>query len=436
MALRNKEGKEEEDLFIGETIFNKYKFLRKLGQGAFGSIYEAQSKYSNKLYAVKLEDMKQEQFILEEESMFLSYINCSQIPKVKSFGYIGSYIILVMELLGKSLDKILSELPSRKMSIRCVCNIAYQLVLIFETIHNCQIIHRDLKPANIAIGREEKSKYIYLLDFGLSKRFISSKTGRHYQFRQNNKLIGNARYSSINALNGGTQSRRDDLESLGYLVIYLIVGRLPWQGYISHSKEDKYYKIKKIKKETTAEQLCQGLPRQFLDYIRYTRNLQYEENPNYNYLKSLFLSVLRSYGYQFDYYYDWDQSGLTVSEIRKDNEKNNEKNNENNLNNNNNLNYPKNTKLYNKITDLVLERKRNGGSFDVDRYVFDVDEESNFNIEGNQNQVTETEVDIYNNYSNSMTPYPREKKRLKQGGCLPCQPKGYKDIDNNCCIII
>ena len=321
MALRNKEGNEE-DLFIGETIFNKYKFLRKLGQGAFGSIYEAQSKYSNKLYAVKLEDMKQEQFILEEESMFLSYINCPQIPKVKSFGYIGSYIILVMELLGKSLDKILNEIPGRKMSIRCVCNIAYQLVLIFEKVHGCQIIHRDLKPANIAIGREEKSKYIYLLDFGLSKKFISSKTGRHYQYRENNKLIGNARYSSINALNGGTQSRRDDLESLGYLVIYLIVGRLPWQGYISHSKEDKYYKIKKIKKETTAEQLCEGLPRQFLDYIRYTRNLQYEENPDYNYLKNLFLSVLRGYGYQFDYYYDWEPSGLTNSEMRKFNKNN------------------------------------------------------------------------------------------------------------------
>ena len=433
MSLRNKEGNEE-DLFIGETIFNKYKFLRKLGQGAFGSIYEAQSKYSNKLYAVKLEDMKQEQFILEEESMFLSYINCPQIPKVKSFGYIGSYIILVMELLGKSLDKILNEIPGRKMSIRCVCNIAYQLVLIFEKVHGCQIIHRDLKPANIAIGREEKSKYIYLLDFGLSKKFISSKTGRHYQYRENNKLIGNARYSSINALNGGTQSRRDDLESLGYLVIYLIVGRLPWQGYISHSKEDKYYKIKKIKKETTAEQLCEGLPRQFLDYIRYTRNLQYEENPDYNYLKNLFLSVLRGYGYQFDYYYDWEPCGLTSSEIRKDNEKNHDKKIENIVNNNNNLNNQKNTKLYSKIADLVFERKNNGGSFNVDRFVFDVDEETNFNTEGNQ--ITETEVDIYNNYSNSMTPYPTQKKKPKQGGgCLPCQPKGYKDIDNNCCII-
>ena len=176
--------------------------------------------------------------------IFLSYLDIPCVPKIKSFGYSGSFIILVMELLGKSLDKIFNELPSKKMSIRCVCNIAYQLITIFEAIHNCNLIHRDIKPANIAIGREEKSKFIYLLDFGLSKKYRSTRTKKHFPFVKKNKLIGNARYSSINALNGGTQSRRDDLESLGYVLIYLILGRLPLQGYISHSKEDKYYKIK------------------------------------------------------------------------------------------------------------------------------------------------------------------------------------------------
>ena len=421
---------EEQDLFIGETIFNKYKLTRKIGQGSFGSIYEAQSIYSNKLYAIKLEDMKEEQFILEDESSFLSYINIPRIPKIKTFGYSGSFIILVMELLGKSLDKIFNELPSRKMSVRCVCNIAYQLISIFEIIHSCDIIHRDIKPANIAIGREEKSKYIYLLDFGLSKRFKSSKTNKHFPFVENNKLIGNARYSSINALNGGTQSRRDDLESIGYLLIYLILGRLPWQGHISHSKEDKYYKIREIKKNTTAQQLCQGLPPQFEEYINYTRNLEYTEDPNYNYLKNLFLSVLKSYNYEFDYFYDWDQQKLTYNEI-----KDKEKNNDLNFINNNLQNQHQISKLYNKITDLILERKSYGRSFDVDRFVFDVEEESNFNLPKLKSgeQFNETEVD-YNN-SNSMTPYAHPRKRAKQAKCLPCQPKGYKDSENACCII-
>ena len=427
------ESEEEHDLFIGETLFNKYKLIRKLGQGSFGSIYEAQSIYSNKLYAVKIEDMKQEQFILEEESAILSYLNIPQIPKIKSFGYSGSFIILVMELLGKSLDKIFNELPSKKMSIRCVCNIAYQLLYIFELMHNNNIIHRDIKPANIAIGREEKSKYIYLLDFGLSKKYRSSKTKKHFPFTQGKKLIGNARYSSINALNGNTQSRRDDLESLGYLLLYLLLGRLPWQGYISHSKEDKYYKIKQIKNQTTPEELCEGLPPQFEEYIKYTRNLEYEQDPDYNYLRNLFLSVLKNYNWEFDYYYDWDQVGLTNSEVKAK-----EQNDINIMNNNNILNSQNlNTRLYKKISNLINERKINGGSFEVDRFVFDLEEESNFNIGKMRsvNQNNETEAEYYN-YTNSMTPYEAPKKRVKkQGGCIPCQPKGYKDTDNACCEI-
>ena len=126
--------------------------------------------------------MKQDQFILEDESMFLSFINMPLVPKIKTFGYSGSYIILVMEVLGKSLDKIFNELPSKGMSIRCVCNIAYQLIVIFEAIHKCNIIHWDIKPANIAIGRGEKSRYIYLLDFGLSKKYRSSKTKKQFPF--------------------------------------------------------------------------------------------------------------------------------------------------------------------------------------------------------------------------------------------------------------
>ena len=150
------DNEEEKDIFIGKTVFNKYKLIRKLDQSWFGSIYESQLMNSNKLYMVKLEDMKQDQYILEEESIFLSYFNIPCVPKIKSFGYSGSFIILVMELLGKSLDKIFNELPKKRMSIRCVCNIEYLLITIFEVVHNCNLIHRDIKPANIAIGREEK----------------------------------------------------------------------------------------------------------------------------------------------------------------------------------------------------------------------------------------------------------------------------------------
>ena len=419
---------ESTDVFLGQTIFNKYKLIRKLGQGSFGSIYQAQSKCSNKYYAVKLEEMRQNQFVLEEESIFLSYLNCPRIPKLKTFGYSGSLIILVMELLGDSLDKIFDKLPSRKMSIRCVCNIAYQLLMIFEIIHNCNIIHRDIKPANVAIGFEGKSKFIYLLDFGLSKKYRSSKTKKHFPFVQGNKLIGNARYSSINALDGGTQSRRDDLESLGYLLLYLLLGRLPWQGHISHSKEDKYYKIREIKKNTTPEELCQGLPPQIQEYVEYTRNLEYETDPDYNYLKNLFLTILKHYNWEFDYYYDWDQVGLTGSEI-KDKEKDSKKD-EMKINLEKVHEIPK---LCTKISDLIEERKRSKDIFDQDRFVTDPEEESQFNL-----STYPAESTFENNYNNtnSMTPYDYPRKHIKQSGCLPCQPKSYrKEKDDSCCIV-
>ena len=419
---------ESTDVFLGQTIFNKYKLIRKLGQGSFGSIYQAQSKCSNKYYAVKLEEMRQNQFVLEEESIFISYLNCPRIPKLKTFGYSGSLIILVMELLGDSLDKIFDKLPSRKMSIRCVCNIAYQLLMIFEIIHNCNIIHRDIKPANVAIGFEGKSKFIYLLDFGLSKKYRSSKTKKHFPFVQGNKLIGNARYSSINALDGGTQSRRDDLESLGYLLLYLLLGRLPWQGHISHSKEDKYYKIREIKKNTTPEELCQGLPPQIQEYVEYTRNLEYETDPDYKYLKNLFLTILKHYNWEFDYYYDWDQVGLTGSEI-KDKEKDTKKD-EMKINLEKVHEIPK---LCTKISDLIEERKRSKDIFDQDRFVTDPEEESQFNL-----SIYPAESTFENNYNNtnSMTPYDYPRKHIKQSGCLPCQHKSYrKEKDDSCCIV-
>jgi serine/threonine protein kinase len=428
MSGKSADSVKEEDIFIGKTIFNKYKLIRKLGEGSFGSIYQAQSKNSNKYYALKLEDMRKNKYVLEEESIFLSYLNFPRIPKLKSYGYSGSYVILVMELLGSSLDKIFDNLPSRKMSIRCVCNIAYQLLLIFEFIHNCDIIHRDIKPANIAIGYEEKSKYIYLLDFGLAKKYRSSKTKKHFNFKQGNKLIGNARYSSINAIEGGTQSRRDDLESLGYVLLYLLLGRLPWQGHLSHSKEDKYYKIKQIKKSTSAEELCQGLPSQFQEYVKYTRNLEYESDPDYNYLKNLFLTVLKQYNWEFDYYYDWDQVGLTGSEI-KDKEKDTKKD-EMKINLEKVHEIPK---LCTKISDLIEERKRSKDIFDQDRFVTDPEEESQFNL-----STYPAESTFENNYNNtnSMTPYDYPRKHIKQSGCLPCQPKSYrKEKDDSCCIV-
>ena len=248
--------------------------------------------------------------MIENEAYIMSYLSGPGLPIVKSYGYSSRHNILVMELMGKSLEDIFESLVVKKMTVRCVCNIAYQMMEIMEYIHKKHIIHRDIKPDNFVIGRGEKKKYVYLLDFGLAKKYRSSRTLEHYPIVKSKNLIGTARYASINALNGLTQSRRDDLEAIGYVLMYFLRGRLPWQGIPVRNKEERYRKIMEKKIATSAEELCQGFPNEFTNYINYTRNLQYEQDPDYGFLKSLFVNVLKKENCIIDCYYDWDRETI------------------------------------------------------------------------------------------------------------------------------
>jgi len=421
------------DPMIGRVFFNKYRLIKKLGEGSFGAIYSARSEHN--FYAIKLENKNKGQNLLENEAYIMSYLHGKRIPFIKSFGYSREYNVLIMELMGKSLEDIFESLPIKKMTVNCVGKLGLQMIEILEYIHNKHIIHRDIKPDNFVMGKKEKSKYLYLLDFGLAKKYRSSTTLKHYPMIKKKNLTGTARYASINALNGLTQSRRDDLEAVGYVMLYFLRGKLPWQGLHVKNKEDRYHRIMEIKIETTPSELCKGFPKEFEEYINYTRNLEYEQDPDYDYLRNLFLTVLKNYKYEFDYFYDWDQVGLTTSEIK---EKEKENDSLNKYKNNDLHKGHQIPKLCNKISDLINERKGYGEAFENDRFVFEIEEESNFNVgnikPNNENEtVTGPGLDYYG--SNSMTPYAHPKKRVRQNGCLPCQPKGYKDEGNSCCII-
>ena len=171
------------------------------------------------------------------------------------------------------------------------------------------------------MGRGEKSKYLYLLDFGLAKKYRSSTTLTHYRMIKKKNLTGTARYASINALNGLTQSRRDDLEAVGYVLMYFLKGKLPWQGLRLKNKEDRYHKIMEIKKLTSPSQLCHGFPIEFKKYVEYTRNLAYEEDPDYSMLKNLFKSILQVENINKDnfYVYDWDIEYINLNTITTNN---------------------------------------------------------------------------------------------------------------------
>lgn len=167
------------------------------------------------------------------------------------------------------------------------------------------MIHRDIKPDNFTIGLEDCAKITYIIDFGLAKKYRSSKTLEHTKYVNNKKLTGTARYASINALRGYEHGRRDDLESISYILIYFLKGSLPWQGLKQNKKEDRYRSILEKKRRTTAEELCFGLPVELKDFVAYTRDLGFEEEPNYNFLRKLLRQVMTKHRYKYDNIYDW-----------------------------------------------------------------------------------------------------------------------------------
>ena len=295
---------ERKDPFLGQIIFNKYKIINRLGRGSFGHIYLVE--YQNKLYAMKLENTKKGYYILDKEIYLMIHLYGPRIPYAKSFGQCGYYNVLVMELLGKSLEDIKLMLPSKKMTIPCVCKLSYQMLQILEHIHRKSFLHRDVKPDNFIMGIGPNSHLLYMIDFGFAKTYRDPTTLAHHPMQKGAGITGTARFASINTLSGYTQSRRDDLESLGYVIVYIAKGTLPWANIKCDNKDALYSRILETKIQTTPENLCSGLPAQFEEYIKYIRGMSYEQEPNYKYLRNLFLITLQNLGGKMDFSYDWD----------------------------------------------------------------------------------------------------------------------------------
>ena len=291
----------ERDDIIGRVFFKKFKCIKKLGEGSFGRIYEAI--YNNEHYALKFENINKNANLLESEASIMNYLKGPNIPFVKSFGTSSNYNILIMQLMGKSLEELINE--KKTFSVKTVCLLGYQMITILEYIHNKHIVHRDIKPDNFVMGLNQMAKRLYLLDFGLAKKYRSSVTLVQYPLINKKKLTGTARYASINALLGYEQSRRDDLESVGYVLMYFLRGSLPWQGMPGKNKDDRYKKILQKKMDTSPYDLCVGFPEEFEKYIEYTRKMEYTEQPAYDNLRESFRKILEREEEDFDYIYDW-----------------------------------------------------------------------------------------------------------------------------------
>ncbi|XP_042379903.1 casein kinase 1-like protein 1 isoform X2 [Zingiber officinale] len=273
-----------EELVVG----NKYRLRRKIGSGSFGEVYLGTDIQTNEEIAIKLETVKTKHpLLLLESKLYKILQGGTGIPNVRWFGVEDNYNVLVMDLLGQNLEDLFN-FCSRKLSLKTVLMLADQMINRVEFVHSKSFLHRDIKPGNFTMGHGRRANQVYIIDFGLAKWYRNASTHQHIPYRENKKLTGTTRYMTVNTHLGIEQSRRDDLESLGYVLMYFLRGSLPWQGLKAETRYQKYEKVGKSKATTSFEALCHGYPLEFASYFRYCRSLKFEEKPEYAYLKRLF----------------------------------------------------------------------------------------------------------------------------------------------------
>lgn len=273
----------------------RYKVCKRLGSGAFGEIFKVEKIRTGEFFAAKIEKAtkNQKHVMLFWESKLIHKLRGKTC--VPGLYYVGTdtsmekqhFHVMVMDLLGPSLEDLF-QACKRQFDLKTVLLVGIQMIKRIEKVHEERIIHRDIKPDNFLIGGSDATKdSVYVIDFGLAKCYRNSD-GAHIPYREGKNLTGTARYASINTHKGVEQSRRDDLETIGHVLLYFLKGSLPWQGLPGRNKDEKYNNIKKKKLETSLDELCKGYPPEFKEYMEYCRQLKFEEEPNYKFLYDMF----------------------------------------------------------------------------------------------------------------------------------------------------
>ena len=285
-------------------IEEKYSFISSniIGKGSFGVIYKGEIMKTKEPIAIKEEKSTNKKLLLNEYKIIEQLQEGRGIIKVHSYFSNEKCDYIVMEYMNKNLDDVF-EYNKYQFSIKNILIVANHILDIIEFIHSKGFIHRDIKPENFLINKDNKS--LKIIDFGLSLRYIDEKTKEHIEQITHKSLIGTPIFASINNHMGLEQSRRDDLESFGYMIAYFCKGILPWQGLFAKSKKEKYEKIKRIKVSYKKSlELFKMLPYEFTEYMKYVYNLEFKEEPNYKYIRDIFNSIWKRYDYGNDYKLD------------------------------------------------------------------------------------------------------------------------------------
>jgi len=286
-------------------VGGRYRLGGKIGNGSFGEIHLGVNIQTNEEVAIKLENVRSRHPQLMYESKLYRILQGGiGIPNIHWYGVEGDYNVLVMDLLGPSLEDLFS-FCNRKFSLKTTLMLADQMLARIEFFHAKNFLHRDVKPDNFLIGLGRKANQVYMIDFGLAKKYRDPRTQQHIPYREGKNLTGTARYASVNTHLGIEQSRRDDLEGIGYVLLYFLRGSLPWQGLRAHTKKEKYERIMERKISTPIDTLCRSFPPEFATYMNYCRALRFEDRPDYAYLKRMFKDLFFRESYQYDFIFDW-----------------------------------------------------------------------------------------------------------------------------------
>ena len=269
----------------GSRIFNVYK-SRHLGSGHFGDVYMGEHALTGRRVAIKLEHRSGS--IARREWEVMRCMNGDGAPKVHYTGHHGRYYVMVMDLLGPTLQRLLESRPPRGLSWNTVAVIGHKCVQLLRKLHSKGYVHGDVKPENFLCAYSDDNiidpgRGLFMIDLGLASRWKDpSKPTGHIAYGQRvDHFSGTVRYASVNAHLGRWLSRRDDLESLGYMLLYLYNGSLQWQGY---SGDDKNMQVCETKGRLTVDAMCRGAPEVLQYFLAYVRQMKFEEEPDYEYL--------------------------------------------------------------------------------------------------------------------------------------------------------